>query len=320
MQLPAKIKYNLSQGRSNDMELERRLVNKICENNNFDLVVNGHESSLSCAHPVTNRTSDKPSITKDLVLNYGVRSMLFYNFVDPLLEQSAWYDVLKDCTESIGSENITTAGFIDTNKFKQDLPVQFWAMQARESFKVYTDEELQPNKLDNVFLCYNRLPRPHRKWLRQQFQANGLLSKGIFTLGKQDPSGEPDMWNDNMSLGPLEAWNSSFLIIVTETGYNMRTAVPFLSEKIWKPIIGMRPFVCVGDSGTIKSLRDAGFETFNSFFGFDKDDLTVSDVTNLVKNYQGDPATDYDVLKDKLAHNRKRFFQYMLEEKNRLGL
>jgi len=67
-------------------------------------------------------------------------------------------------------------------------------------------------------------------------------------------------------------------------------------------------------------LKEAGFETFNEFFGVDKDDLTVDDITNLVKRYQGDPAQDYETLRPKLIDNRRRFFEYAREQKRTLGL
>ena len=82
----------------------------------------------------------------------------------------------------------------------------------------------------------------------------------------------------------------------------------------------MRPFVCLGDKGTIKNLKEAGFETFNEFFGFDKDDLTVDDITNLVKRYKGDLLQDYKKLHPILLKNRKRFFEYAEEQKKIFGL
>ena len=94
---------------------------------------------------------------------------------------------------------------------------------------------------------------------------------------------------------------------------------PF-TEKIWKPIIGMRPFVCLGDKGTISMLRRSGFYTFNNFFGTNKDDLTVEDITNIVKHYEGNPIEDYKILKSKLVHNRNRFFEYVKEQKKIFNL
>ena len=337
------VKYDLSHGFPSHWgtsKLEQEIVEKICELEQFDLVVNATWGFLECQHPITNATSDKFKITKDLVLNHGVRNILFFNFVDPLYEHSTWYDVLNACKAKISEQNIKTVGFIDTNKFKQDIPCNFWAIYNSNSFTKYDEKDLLPSKLENIFLCYNRKPTFHRTWLHQQLKKQGQLTKGIFTLGNQDPSkvvlinndkktlpfandnihGNLNIPNDTLSLGPLEAWNSSFLIIVTETDHNMNTAVPFLSEKIWKPLIGMRPFVCLGDKGTIKNLKEAGFETFNKFFGFDKDDLTVDNITKLLKNYKGDLLQDYKKLHPILLKNRKRFFEYAEEQKKIFGL
>jgi len=337
------VKYDLSHGfphQWSTSQLERDIIEKISRTEQFDLVVNATWGFLECQHPITNETSDKFKITEDLVLNHGVGSMLFFNFVDPLYEHSTWYDVLNACKEKIGEQNIKTVGFIDSNKFKQDKQIDFWAIYNGRAFTNYDEKDLVPNKLENIYLCYNRKPTFHRTWLHQQFKRHGQLTKGIFTLGNEDPSkvilinkdkktlpfandnihGNLNIPNDTLSLGPLDAWNSSFLVIVTETDHNMNTAVPFLSEKIWKPLIGMRPFVCLGDKGTIKSLKKAGFETFNEFFGFEKDDLTVDDITNLVKRYQGDPTQDYKNLLEKLIHNRKRFFEYAHEQYKALEL
>jgi len=337
------VRYNLSHGFPDEWwtsQLERDIIEKMCKDEQFDLVVNATWGFLECPHPVTNETSDKFRITKDLVLNYNVRNILFFNFVDPLYEHSTWYEVLDACKEKIGEDNIKTVGFIDSNKFKQDLALPFWAIYNSDTFEKYSDNDLIPNKLENIYLCYNRKPTFHRKWLYEQFEKHGLLTKGIFTLGNEDPAkvilinkdkktlpfannnihGNLNIPNDTLSVGPLDEWNSSFLIIITETDHNMNTAVPFMSEKIWKPLIGMRPFVCLGDKGTVKSLKKSGFYTFNEFFGFAKDDLTVDDITNLVKRYKGDLTHDYNGLKDKLIHNRKRFFEYASDQKRALGL
>ena len=340
---PDHVKYDLSHGFPADWGtsvMERQIIEHVCNEQSFDLIVNAVWGFLKCEHPVTGVMLDKFQVTKDLVSNHGAKNILFFNFLDPLYESSTWYEVLDHCKEIIGDANIMTAGFIDKNKFKQDLVVPFWAMYNCMAFTKYKDEELVPKDLQNTFLCYNRKPSFHRKWLHEQFEKHGLLSKGIFTLGNEDPSkvvlnnrnrttlpfqnnhrhGNLNIPNDTLSVGPLDAWNSSFLIIVTETDHNMNTAVPFLSEKIWKPFIGMRPFVCLGDKGTITTLEEAGFKTFNEFFGFTKKDLTVDDITDLVKNYKGDLAQDYSQLTPTLQHNRKRFFEYAGEQQKVFAL
>ena len=344
MHLPISVKYNLSHGFPEHWPtslLEHDIILPLCEQKQFDLVVNATWGFLECEHPITGETSDKFRVTRDLVLNHGARNILFFNFVDPLYEHSTWYEVLKECQHKIGQDNITTVGFIDTLKFKQDYEFPFWAIQLGDTFQNYEVGQILPvNNINNFFLCYNRKPTLHRVQLHDALERKGLLSKGVFTLGNEDPAkikminldkstmpyennnihGNLNIPNDTHSLGPLEVWNSCFLVIVTETDHNMTTGHPFLSEKIWKPLIGMRPFLCLGDKGTNRYLRDAGFHTFNAFFGCE-DDLTVDQMVKVIEDYRGIPADDYEKLRDKLEHNRRHFFSYSKTQRSiALGL
>jgi hypothetical protein len=318
-------------------ELEKRIVTNLQKIEPCDLFVNAVWGFNDYEHPITGVVDNKFNITLDLVKNHSVKKILFYNFVDPMYDDSEWYSVLEECSRIIGIENIKVAGFINTDKFKQDISVQFWAIYQSEAFQKYNTDQLRSNPFEHLYLCYNRKPTSHRKSLYNSFEKNDILRQGIFTLGNEDPSkvklinnkisfknldvhGNFNIPNDTVSLGPLEQWNKCFLVIVTETDNNSTTKVPFLSEKIWKPLIGMRPFLCLGDKGTIKLLNQAGFYTFNEFFGLNKDDLTVEDITNALKNYKGDMETDFKNLQDKLTHNRLRFFSYAQEQKNLVNL
>ncbi len=46
----------------------------------------------------------------------------------------------------------------------------------------------------------------------------------------------------------------------------------------------------------------------------------MNDITELVKNYEGDLMQDYDKLLPALLKNRKRFFEYAEEQKKILDL
>lgn len=338
--LPSRIKYNLTLGwpvHYPTYSLEADIIRKVCKEETFDLVINA-TSEVFGIHPITKKTMSKCLITKDLVDNYKVKKILWYNLVDPVLEDSCWYKILNYCKGKLGEKNIKTIGYIDTNKFKQDISFDFHSVFLNNCFTSYKENELIPTHLSNFFLCYNRKPHSHRKQLYESFKKNNLLDKGIFTLGNEETDlviqsnvqekelfengfhGDFNIPNDILTLGPLTNWLTSFLCIVTETKHNLNTAVPFVSEKIWKPIIGMRPFVCLGDKGTISMLRESGFYTFNKFFGSNKDDLTVEDITNIVKYYKGNPIEDYKILKSKLVHNRNRFFEYVKEQKKIFNL
>jgi hypothetical protein len=309
------IKFNLSHGVPTfgaqlSWQLEEKILNNYIQNKKFDLIVNQAWGFLDYENPVTKKISNKFKIVEYLVTNGLAKNILFFNFVDPIYDFSAWYDVFDECKKFIKDSDITCIGQVDSNKITLDVPLPFWAIYTLDNFKRYTKEETTPKTFDNLFLCYNRRPHSHRKLLYKQMEKHQLLQRGIFTLG-----GEKSL-TDTMTLGPLDIWNSHLLTIVTETRHLPKVGFPFCSEKIWKPIIGMRPFLCLGDQGSIQYLKDNGFYTFNKLFGINKDDITVDDIVNAIKKFNGNPAKIYASILNKLEHNKKRFFEFAEEQKN----
>lgn len=57
---------------------------------------------------------------------------------------------------------------------------------------------------------------------------------------------------------------NTFVNILTETLFENETV--FLSEKIFKPILGCQPFIVFGNPGTIQELKNMGFKTFEDFW------------------------------------------------------
>jgi hypothetical protein len=59
--------------------------------------------------------------------------------------------------------------------------------------------------------------------------------------------------------------------VVTETVFDY--PYPFITEKTYRPIASLRPFIIVGAYGTLKFLRDLNFKTFSSIIDESYDDL-----------------------------------------------
>ena len=316
-------------------QFEQEIINKYTSDKQFDLILNSTWGFIECENPVTKEMSNKFEITKYLVEQGLVKTILFYNFVDPIYDLSTWYEVFDHCKKYIHEDGIVTLGQIDTNKMRLNVPFQYWAVFAADHFKHYLLTDLYPNSFDNLFLCYNRKPTWHRVELYNKLKQKDLISKGIYTLGDQDPDkvklvnadkttipfndqrihGQLNIANDTMTLGNMDLWNSHFVTIVNETQHVSRIGYPFLSEKIWKPILGLRPFVCIGDQGTNQLLEDAGFYTFNELFNIDSKDAGIDDVVKAIQTCQLDLANVYESIKPKLIHNRQRFFDFAKEQK-----
>ena len=321
-------------------QFEQQIINQYTSDKQFDLVVNSTWGFLDFVNPITKEMSNKFEITKYLVEKGLVKSILFYNFVDPIYDDSTWYDVFDHCKKFINAEDIVTLGQLDTNKMKLNVPFQYWAVFVADHFEHYLDVALEPKSFDNLFLCYNRKPTWHRVELYKAFEKNKLLQKGVFTLGNEDPKqiklinadkttipmnnmddhGKLGIDNDTMSLGNIDLWNSHFVTIVNETQHVAKMGYPFLSEKIWKPIRGLRPFLCLGDQGTIELLENAGFYTFNDLFNIRKKDLEINDIVHAIKNCNLNLSAKYNEIKFKLLHNKKRFFEYAKEQKQIFNL
>lgn len=176
------------------------------------------------------------------------------------------------------------------------------------------------------FLCYNRKPKPHRNYIVNQLIEKSILDygwvtyeKGIFpAIDIKSENTDQHLHNndkrfsrpeDFKSLGDIFIWNNSFSVIVTETEINDPWQI---SEKTWKPIIGMRPFFLHGHKNLQKILNDLNFYGPNDFFK--QDFNSAEDITdclvNLCKKSKNDLFSMYEGFYDKLLHNKNMFIKY----------
>lgn len=169
------------------------------------------------------------------------------------------------------------------------------------------------------FLCLNRLPRLGRVLIFGAIETNPYLrDKTILTMG---PHGLPDgtefkplkaieskyipSWiyeyvdsynfknpvhvldnpnNDNKAQEVnIDFHQSTFLNIVTETLYNKE--IMFLSEKIFKPMYMLQPFVVIGNPNTLKELKQLGYKTFSKWWdeSYDEEEDLVQRILKIEK-------------------------------------
>ena len=131
-------------------------------------------------------------------------------------------------------------------------------------------------QIEKLFLSLNRKGHPHRNFFLDLLDENNLTNAGIISrpnnpVGKlwyavDTYDGEKDLLfpNDIYGLGDPDIWSKIFINVIVET--TKHTDV-FLSEKTWKPIIGLRPFLILGDNQLYYKLKENGFDTFDDLFG-----------------------------------------------------
>jgi hypothetical protein len=257
-------------------------------------------------------------------------------------------DQFKQIEQGLCADEVYYLGGFDNSRHNFHLS----AVATSEDFVHYPESDVLPSQFDKLFLCYNRKPKPHRIQLVEKIYQNKLEQYGIITLGKNDMNYDvsqgitTDLYltiddpvenyshngkflvhknfggvpYDLCSLGRLDIWQTHFLNIASETEFLPWDNL-FVTEKTWKPIIGMRPFVVNGQTPLYKWLRDHGFRTFNHYWPHIQleniSELQVHDSIVAVIKYlvtQDIKQMYRDMLLD-LKHNRDRFFEFAQEQK-----
>lgn len=200
------------------------------------------------------------------------------------------------------------------------------------------------------FLCLNNKPNWHRiHLLNNVFEDGSVRTKGNISVLQQDDRytfdhpivleenrsplmgqmfyewekfSETHIANDIVSLGDPRHWSTHFLTVVTESCHHSDV---FLSEKIFKPLIGLRPFVAVGDRNLYPKLRELGIDTFEDLFpSVGKD---VGEYQERCDNLLADLKTTcdmslhqldilYDHIYNRLLENRTRVFELIDQNDN----
>ena len=198
-------------------------------------------------------------------------------------------------------------------------------------------EYTKPPDIEKLYLCYNRKIHPFRKVFLDKLECTfdrGIVSNGslgfnqlVYDPKDLDPfevehNQNNNITNDIYSLGDPGIWNKALINVVTESCKHTNV---FLSEKTWKPIIGLRPFLILGDDNLYLQLKDIGFDTFDDIFGDwwkntwwqDRADAIV----DILKNFDNKTSSLnmlYSKLLPRLLSNRKRFEEYTIENFNKI--
>ena len=207
--------------------------------------------------------------------------------------------------------------------------------------KFYKDipDSLSINKL---FMCLNRRCHEHRVSIVKSFYDNNLEDYGYISLG-DDPentfkpiflpediinkdgdkaSGKAfGITNDISGLGNPQYWNDHLINVTTETSVNNNT---FISEKTWKPILGLKPFMILGDPKLYEYLHDYGIDTFDDLFGVGYKQLDPKKreewIVNTLLSFKNKDYNDlYSSIATRLVKNRNKMPSIFKKNKDRFN-
>jgi len=248
--------------------------------------------------------------------------------LDPPIVELDWFDEF-NC-EVVGVGYYPGPGYIDYCA----LFVEHFYQPVDQSLLTTSD------KIDTAYMCLNRKPHQHRLRLYQGLEDAGLLDRGFVSMGgdpvplrllAEDSAGQDiapnggteqhGITNDIVSLGNINNWQRHFVNIVTETIWDIEPS-NFISEKTFKPILGLRPFLIYAPNGGVECIRSRGFEPYINDFGDITDlDLTESyNVVNFLRILCDQPQNywkmKFQQLQEKLLYNQAHFDSYAQAQKN----
>ena len=242
--------------------------------------------------------------------------------LDPPNVQLSWFDELNCAVQGIGY--YPGPGYVD-----------YCALFVDHFYKPVDQELLLDTaRVDTAYMCLNRKPHQHRMRLYMGLEEAGILDNGFVSMGgnpeplrvlNEDAQGQEiapnggtaqfGITNDIVSLGNLNNWQRHFINVVTETIWDIQPS-NFISEKTFKPILGLRPFLIYAPNGGIDCLVSRGFEPYvNDFRDISDLDLTQPyHIPEFLKilSAQGQDywKTKLGALREKLLHNQTTFFQH----------
>lgn len=217
-----------------------------------------------------------------------------YHVFDELIHQCHAYDIPLTSTVFV-SGNLSSA-----HPEMAVLPID-WFQSTVRNYRRYLphqfvdEDEARMAPRSRHFLNFNRMPRPHRVCFVSQMVKHDLtrffhlsfpscdvmpflmsdlkghtnlpsLYEDIKRLDKAFVIDTEDFQTNQASNHNKQPYLDSFISIVSETWfYEVDREAVFLSEKTYKPIANLHPFIFMGSAGALRVLREKGYRTFAPF-------------------------------------------------------
>ena len=167
-------------------------------------------------------------------------------------------------------------------------------------------ENLLDHGLVSMNLCNHRASYFEGRWLSMEEieESNKLLP--LLIHGKNN--NEQD---DNYYIRRItdQIFLNSWISVISEASFGDSDGTIFLSEKIFKPIACMHPFIIVGNKNSLAKLKEMGYKTFEGFIDesydtlstFERFDAIVKSIKKIIE--MPDKLTWFKSMKDILIHN-----------------
>lgn len=210
----------------------------------------------------------------------------------------------------------------------QATPYWYWIMD-QVNYSHFNYEDYVPAlTAERKFFMQISLSRVDRDVLYEKFQpvlsdsVHSYRSRGV--LLPDDYAGDGN-WQRYMNFDWIN--QTCFTVSVetyiaddVPTGYSLTTNDNwFLCEKSYKAIAAHHPFLLASTQGNLSYLRGQGFETFPELWDESYDDepdyqIRIDRLVDIIQQFDKS-SWDQHLVKEKLQHNRARFFDRTLTKK-----
>ena len=217
-----------------------------------------------------------------------------------------------------------------------------------EKSKIYSDwnDNIAYKKSNTIktFNCLQKRLRTHRIWFYGALFEADLLDCGLVSMndyGMHVNSMDGKLPNNTLLQDarvrlPLEIYGNSnaqyddsyyinrivdqvykdtWVTVVSEPIFADSDNALFISEKTFKPIACMHPFIILGGKGSLQAMRDMGYRTFDGFINEAYDNLSTFEridaiITELKRiDAIEDKLSWFESMREILEHNYKIFHE-----------
>ncbi len=248
---------------------------------------------------------------------------------------------------------IPKINIIEVNRYLEEAKP--W---IRDIDKFPIEDFKQDRIRDKKFLCLNGAFRTHRARIVSELFRSGLDKDGYISLIGNYGEGLPiksdlqpeldkdtikyfidtivprfpialDLEKDVELIEPYlgnsyihKMYTNSYFNILTETSYDYENTIIgnniFPTEKIYRVIFGMQPFIVVSNTGYLKHLKSMGFKTFPEFFDesydeiknpWERMDVILTQIKEICSLSKEKIHKKYYNIFDKLEYNRNRLIE-----------
>jgi len=178
-----------------------------------------------------------------------------------------------------------------------------------------------------TYSCLQKRLRDHRIWFLGELYKADLLECGLVStndygtryVGKIDgKTPDNELLQEARSLLPLEiygksnnehssgwyidriydqVYKDSWVSVVSEPIFNDDDIAVFISEKTFKSVACMHPFIILGGRNSLRAMRDMGYKTFSGFIDESYDELSSHDRMSAIIS----ELKRIDLIEDKLS-------------------